>query len=244
MTGDLKTRRENGLWLDDVRLNLGAVALHFNAAFASGAITAVIGPSGAGKSTLLNLVAGFETPDRGKILFRRQDLTDLPAARRPVSLIFQDNNLFAHLDLATNIGLGIDPALRLSAEDRAAVSEALAQVGLGGYERRKPGTLSGGEKQRAAFARALVRRRPILLLDEPFAALDPGLRNEMGDLLLALRQKADATVLLVTHNPDDVTRLADEIAFVHQGSLDHLLARDQFIAMRDVPELQGFLGNA
>ncbi|MDQ0457387.1 thiamine ABC transporter ATP-binding protein [Rhizobium paknamense] len=237
-------REKDALALEGVELQLGARDFHFDARFAPNAITAITGPSGAGKSTLINLIAGFERPARGRILFSGADLTAQLPGLRPVSLIFQDNNLFAHLDLATNIGLGIHPGLKLDAEDRASISRALSDVGLAGYERRKPATLSGGERQRAAFARALVRRKPILLLDEPFAALDPGLRAEMGELLLSLQRQTASTVLLVTHNPQDVAALADEVAFLQQGRLDFLVPQNQFFAMRDVPEVQRFLGKS
>ena len=181
--------------LENVALTLGDKHFFFDTEIASGAITAVTGASGSGKSTLLNLIAGFETPDKafpgkmgtgfpfgnatkssmGRILVDGKDISRLHPAERPVSLVFQDNNLFGHLDLLTNIGLGISPSLKLSAADRDRISAALTRVGLGGFEKRLPPTLSGGERQRAAFARALVRNRPLLLLDEPFAALHPGL---------------------------------------------------------------------
>jgi thiamine transport system ATP-binding protein len=203
----------------DVRLSLGTARFHFDCRIETGRITAVTGPSGSGKSTLLNLVAGFETPDSGRLLLSGMDMAGMHPGQRPLSLVFQDNNLFAHLDLFTNIGLGIHPALKLSQSDRRAVSDALQRVGLAGYEKRKPGTLSGGERQRAAFARALVRKRPLLLLDEPFAALDPALRLSMADLLLDLHRESGNTVLIVTHDRDEVARLADRVLSVEDGTI-------------------------
>ena len=141
----------------------------FDAEFAPASVTAIMGPSGSGKSTLLNLVAGFEMPKAGRVLIGDMDVTGLPPARRPVSMIFQENNLFAHLDVEKNVGLGRSPSLRLTADDRDAVANALARTGLAGKEQRLPRELSGGERQRVALARALVRNRPVLLLDEPFA---------------------------------------------------------------------------
>jgi hypothetical protein len=126
----------------DVRLSLGTARFHFDCRIGTGHITAVTGPSGSGKSTLLNLVAGFETPDGGRVLLSGKDMSGVHPGQRPLSLVFQDNNLFAHLDLFTNVGLGIHPALKLSPGDRRAVSDALQRVGLAGYETRKPGTLS------------------------------------------------------------------------------------------------------
>ena len=133
-------------------------------------------------------------------------------AERPISVIFQEHNLFSHLDVATNVGLGIDPALRLGVKERARIAGALCRVGLEGFGKRMPPTLSGGERQRVALARALVRRRPILLLDEPFAALDPGLRAGMAELLARSAPAGKQhDRLIVTHHPDDVRRLADSV---------------------------------
>ncbi|MCC8933126.1 ATP-binding cassette domain-containing protein [Rhizobium sp. 'Codium 1'] len=238
----MRDEASTGIRLDDVHLTLGNRAFHFDCGFERGRITAVVGPSGSGKSTLLNLVSGFERPDSGRIEIAGRDVTDLAPAERPVSLVFQDNNLFSHLDLFTNIGLGIHPAMRLTPADRKAISDALTRVGLPGYERRLPGSLSGGERQRVAFARALVRHRPVLLLDEPFAALDPGLRAAMVELLVDLHAETRATVLIVTHDPRDVERLADDVTFIDDG---HVLAKTDkmtFFQSHDIAAVQNFLG--
>ncbi|KGD87433.1 MULTISPECIES: ATP-binding cassette domain-containing protein [Rhizobium/Agrobacterium group] len=231
----------DGVVLDKVELRLGTKDFRFNCSLPAGAVTAVTGPSGSGKSTLLNLVAGFETPDRGHVLVGGEDVTHEHPSGRPVSLIFQDNNLFTHLDLFTNIGLGINPSLRLSADDRRAISKALQRVGLDGFEKRMPGTLSGGERQRAAFARALVRKKPVLLMDEPFAALDPGLRLSMAKLLLELHREVGNTVLIVTHDPDEVGRLADHAIFIDHGQILLQAPTTEFLARRDIPALAEFL---
>lgn len=224
--------------LDRVELRRGTLEFRFDCRMPSGKITAVAGPSGSGKTTLLNLLAGFEKPDAGQIMLAGEDVTSLHAAERPVSLVFQENNLFAHLDIKTNVGLGISPSLRLSEEDRKRISAALARTGLAGYERRMPGTLSGGERQRAAFARALVRDRPFLLLDEPFAALDPGLRLSMSMLLKELQTETGLTVVLVTHNPSDVRRLADRVIFLENG---RIIADDSNSDFFDLPQRQSVL---
>lgn len=233
----------NAIRLDDARLTLGNRSFHFDSAFESGGITAIVGPSGSGKSTLLNLVSGFEQPLSGRIEIAGEDVTGLAPAERPVSLVFQDNNLFSHLDLFTNIGLGIQPALRLTPADRKSISDALVRVGLPGYERRLPGSLSGGERQRAAFARALVRRRPVLLLDEPFAALDPGLRAAMVELLADLHAESRSTILLVTHDPRDVLRLADHVLFIDDGQVLLHAPKAQFLSRTDLPAVRDFLGD-
>ncbi|MGK6313368.1 thiamine ABC transporter ATP-binding protein [Neorhizobium sp. DT-125] len=231
----------DGIALEKVELRLGTKDFRFDCALPAGAVTAVIGPSGSGKSTLLNLVAGFETPDQGRVLIAGEDATDRHPSERPISLIFQDNNLFTHLDLFTNVGLGISPSLKLSAGDRKAISEALVRVGLGGFDKRMPGTLSGGERQRAAFARVLVRRKPVLLMDEPFAALDPGLRLSMANLLLDLHRETRNTVLIVTHDPDEVGRLADHAIFIDHGRVLLQAPAKEFLGRRDIPAIADFL---
>lgn len=228
--------------LDQITLTLGTVDFAFDARIASGKITAIAGVSGSGKSTLLNLIAGFEQPTHGQVRIDGRDVTALSPGERPVSLVFQDHNLFAHLDLATNIGLGIEPSLRLTRSDHLAITNALQRVGLGGYENRKPPSLSGGEKQRAAFARALVRRKPVLLLDEPFAALDPGLRGSMADLLLDLHLETGNSVLIVTHDPRDIERLADDVIFIDHGKIHLHCNKADFFDMDKNETLEAFLG--
>lgn len=228
--------------LDNVQLRLGAQEFSFDCRIPKGAITAVAGPSGSGKSTLLNLIAGFETPSHGRLLIEGEDVRGLLPSDRPVSLVFQDNNLFAHLDLFTNVGLGINPALHLGAREREMVSTALKRVGLEGFERRRPSTLSGGERQRAAFARALVRRKPVLLLDEPFAALDPGLRSAMADLLEDLHRETRNTVVIITHDADEVARLAQHVLFVDGGRISFSGPVNGFLERRDIEAVRAFLG--
>jgi len=134
-----------------------------------------------------------------------------------VSMVFQENNLFAHLTVEQNVGLGRSPALKLSAVDRLDVAEAIAHVGLSGKERRLPRELSGGERQRVALARVLVRDRPVLLLDEPFASLGPALRQDMLDLVARLHQERGMTVAFVTHQPEDARRIAGKMIFLENG---------------------------
>lgn len=208
-----------GVTLDQVRFSYGETSLAFDIAVPRGAIAAVMGTSGSGKSTLLNLIAGFETPDNGRIVIDGRDVTRLPPSARPVSMVFQENNLFAHLSVEANIGLGLSPSLHLSAKDHAAVADALERTGLAGKGTRLPRELSGGERQRVALARVLVRNRPVLLLDEPFASLGPALREEMLDLLTALHAERRPTVLLVTHHPEDAERIAERVVFLEDGAV-------------------------
>ena len=183
---------------------------------ASGAKVAVIGPSGAGKSTLLMALAGF-VPHGGRVTWDGQDLSALAPGDRPLSILFQDQNLFPHLTLVQNLGLGLSPRLQLTAADHARIETTLARVGLGDMGSRKPTQLSGGQLGRAALARALLRARPILLLDEPFAALGPALKAEMLDLVTETADETGATVLMVTHDPADARRFADLTVLVADG---------------------------
>lgn len=227
--------------LEQVSLQLGQQHFFFDTSFEEAKVTAVVGPSGSGKSTLLNLVAGFEKPTGGRVLIGADDMGGRDPAERPISLIFQDNNLFAHLDIATNIGLGISPSLRLTQDDKGRIASALERVGLAGFEKRLPSSMSGGERQRAALARALVRQRAVMLLDEPFAALDPGLRAGMAGLLKELQSENGNTVLLVTHHPDDIRRLADAVVFLLDGKILFQGATEAFFSATDIPEVGAFL---
>lgn len=201
------------------RYNRDAAEMQFDCAFAAGAITALVGPSGSGKSTLLNLLAGFETPAAGVIRFGDADLTHAPVAERPVSMVFQENNLFAHLSVFDNVALGLSPSLKLKAGDEDAIGQALASVGLAGYGARLPGQLSGGERQRVALARVIVRRKPVLLLDEAFASLGPALRADMLDLVARIHAERGMTTVMVTHFPEDARRIAPQTVFLAGGSV-------------------------
>lgn len=205
------------LTLDHLELQQGAFHLTADLQVATGAITAIIGPSGAGKSTLLSAIAGFLAPTAGKVLWDGIDLSALPPGKRPISILFQDQNLFPHLTVAQNLGLGLRPDLRLSAEDHQKIEAALGRVGLDGMSDRKPGSLSGGQQSRVALARALLRARPLLLLDEPFAALGPALTVEMLDMVRALATEVGTTVLMVSHDPSDARRIASQTILVAQG---------------------------
>lgn len=184
---------------------------------APGERVALIGPSGAGKSTLLMALAGFLAPAQGRILWQGADLARVAPGDRPLTILFQDQNLFPHLTLAQNLGLGLSPTLRLTPAQVVQIETALSRVGLGGMGARKPGQLSGGQQGRAALARALLRARPVLLLDEPFAALGPALKAEMLDLLDEVATATGAAVVMVTHDPSDAKRFAGKTVLVADG---------------------------
>lgn len=205
------------LELAGIEARWGDFRLSADLALPAGARAAVIGPSGAGKSTLLSVIAGFLAPETGRVLWQGRDLTPLPPGERPVSVIFQDQNLFPHLTVAQNVGLGLHPGLRLTAADRDRVSAALHRVGLDGLGARRPADLSGGQQSRVALARMLLMGRPVVLLDEPFAALGPALKDGMLDLVAELADETGATLLMVTHDPDDARRVVTHAIFVDEG---------------------------
>lgn len=197
----------------------GGEEMQFDARIEAADIVAIMGPSGSGKTTLLNLIAGFEKPAAGQIRIDGRDVSMLAPHQRPVSMIFQENNLFGHLTVEQNVGLGRSPSLRLTQADRDEIEAALMQTGLEGKAKRLPDTLSGGERQRVALARVLIQQNPVLLLDEPLASLGPALRDEMLDLIGELHAKRQMTVLMVTHDPRDARRLSRSLLFIEKGHI-------------------------
>ena len=233
----------DGLRLDNVLWRQGAFRLSADLTLPTGTITALIGASGSGKSTLLSGVAGFLRPEAGHVEIAGTDCTDAAPGDRPLSILFQDQNLFPHMTVAQNVGLGLRPDLRLSADQAAARDAVLAEVGLGGMDDRLPRDLSGGQQSRAALARALLRGRPWLLLDEPFSALGPGLRLEMLDLVARTAREQGLSVLMVTHDPEDARRIADLTALVADGACSGAVETATLFA-DPPPALRAYLGNA
>ncbi|MFN5997930.1 MAG: ATP-binding cassette domain-containing protein [Paracoccaceae bacterium] len=206
-----------------------------------GSRIAIMGPSGAGKSTLLSMIAGFLTPSGGTVRWMGADLQDVPPGDRPLTILFQDQNLFPHLTVAQNVGLGLRPDLRLAEADHSRIAQALDRVGLAGLGARRPGQLSGGQASRASLARALLRARPILLLDEPFAALGPALRHEMLDLVREVADGTGALVLMVTHDPADALALNGRTAFVADGIVHPPVPTAELLD-HPTPAVQAYLG--
>ena len=207
------------LTLTDITWLYQHLPMRFTLSVRQGELIAVLGPSGAGKSTLLNLVAGFLQPANGRITIEGQDHTHTPPAARPVSMLFQENNLFTHLTVRQNIGLGMHPGLRLNAGQQQKLSDIAAQMGIGDLLARLPGELSGGQRQRVALARCLVREQPILLLDEPFSALDPALRQEMLLLVKEVCERQGLTMLMVSHSVEDAVRIAPRSVVIADGRI-------------------------
>ncbi|OEE83538.1 thiamine ABC transporter, ATP-binding protein [Enterovibrio norvegicus FF-162] len=207
------------LKVSELSYHYQAQTLSFSFTSKPGSITAILGPSGAGKSTLLSLLCGLLPPSGGNVLFDDNAFTQAPAHERPLSILFQEHNLFGHLTVFDNIALGISPRLALSADDKKSIGQAAEQVGLESYLERLPGQLSGGQKQRVALARCLVRNRPLLLLDEPFSALDPSLRKDMLQQVKQLARQFNTTILMVTHHPEDAMAIADNVLFIDGGNV-------------------------
>ena len=185
----------------------------------SGEILALLGESGCGKSSLLKAMLGLYPLSKGKIFFQGKEIQNLPSHKRGISVVFQDLRLFPHLNVGENVGFSLELQKVPKAERKKRVEELLKLVQLEGYSERRIDSLSGGQMQRVAIARALAMNENILFLDEPFSALDPNLRREMGDFLLELQKKENLTVVLVTHDQEEALRLAHRIALMKDGEI-------------------------
>jgi putative spermidine/putrescine transport system ATP-binding protein len=212
-------------------------------ALSRGEVLALLGPSGSGKTTALRLLAGFETPDAGRVLVDGQDVTSLAPARRRFGMVFQHYALFPHLDVGENVAFGLAPVLT-RAERTARVAAALEQVDLAGLERRRVAELSGGQQQRVALARALAPEPRVLLLDEPLSNLDPALRERTRRELREVVRRVGITTVLVTHEQDEAFELGDRIALLRGGRLEQLGAPAALYANPETPFVASFLGRA
>lgn len=220
----------------------GDMEMWFNLQVNSGEILSIIGPSGSGKTTLLNLIAGFNKAESGEVFINDKEISRLSIAQRPVTTVFQEHNLFPHLDVFTNIAIGINPSLKLSKNEKDNIEEALENVGLEYYTDRLPAKLSGGQRQRVALARALVRESEVLLLDEPLAALGPAMREEIIDLIKKLVAKKNMTALLVSHQPTDALLSSKHCAFIDKGSVLEISKTETLLNNPSYSEIREYLG--
>ena len=177
-------------------------------------IYAVVGPSGAGKSTLLNLISGFASISSCTIIWNGQEISNLPPAKRSVSILFQDNNLFPHLSVWRNLALAVTHWPKISRDNEEKLKAVMSEVGILGLENRKPSQLSGGQQSRVALARVLLQKNKILLLDEPFSALGPSLKDQMLELIKKIAKNKKLLVLMVTHEPADAKKVASQTLVV------------------------------
>ena len=209
-----------GLELKQVRVTKGAFSLNADFRLASGSLTSVIGPSGAGKSTLFDALAGFVQPDNGTVAFDGETLNDLDPGKRPIAILFQDNNLFPHLSVGQNIGLALSYKRRLTGAQAALVEQVLGRVGLDGMAERRLAQLSGGQLSRVALARMLLLDRPLWLLDEPFAGVDPISVNDIKSIIRHLKDRGIG-VLITDHNVRETLDICDTAYIVSTG---HIIA--------------------
>lgn len=189
---------------------------------AQGEFLSLLGPSGSGKTTFLTLIGGYDAPSAGRLLLDGQDMTDWPAKTRGFGMVFQGYALFPHLTVAQNISFPLKAQKRSKAQIDARVAEMVAMVGLGGHEEKKPAALSGGQQQRVALARALAYEPKVLLLDEPFSALDKNLRGQMQDELRRLHRELGTTFVFVTHDQEEALALSTRIAIFNHGALQQI----------------------
>ena len=221
------------LALDDVSLEI-----------ADGSLTAVLGPSGSGKSTLLRVVAGLERPDAGEVRLAGKDATQLTPQRRDVGFVFQHYAAFKHMTVRDNVAFALTIRKRPKEEIRQRVDELLELVQLQGYADRYPSQLSGGQRQRMALARALAAKPQVLLLDEPFGALDARVRAELRDWLRRLHEEVHVTTVFVTHDQEEAMEVADRVAVLNKGTLEQVGAPAELYDEPASEFVLRFLGDA
>ncbi len=234
----------DGLHITDATVRFGGTTAvdHVTLAIPGGTVLAVLGPSGCGKSTLLRAVCGLEDLSSGSVSYDGDDLAAVPTYRRGFALMFQDGQLFAHADVAANVAYGMRRKGIRGTELDGEVERLLELVGLGGYGRRRPATLSGGEQQRVALARALAARPRLLLLDEPLSALDRSLRERLAADLRAILVETGTTAMLVTHDHDEAFTVADRMAVMLRGRIVQEGPTAQVWQSPADPEVAEFLG--
>jgi sulfate transport system ATP-binding protein len=209
----------------------------------TGQLTALLGPSGGGKSTLLRIIAGLDTADSGVVSIEGTDATKLPPQKRNVGFVFQHYAVFKHMTVAKNVAFGLEIRKRSKAEVKDRVEELLKLVHLSQFSHRLPSQLSGGQRQRMALARALAVEPKVLLLDEPFGALDAKVRKELRDWLRRLHDEVHVTTVFVTHDQEEALEVADEIVVINEGRVEQIGTPDQLYDEPANDFVMGFLGD-
>ena len=202
---------------------------HVSFGIEKGKLVALLGPSGSGKTTLLRMIAGLETPNSGDIYIDGQRVNDVPAAKRGIGFVFQNYALFRYMTVYDNVAFGLELAKVPKKEIKKRVTELLELTGLSGMEKRYPNQLSGGQRQRVAFARALAPNPQVLLLDEPFAAIDAKVRTELRNWLREMVVKLGITSIFVTHDQDEAVEVADEIIITNHGYIEQMISSEYHI---------------
>ena len=235
-----------GIAVIDVRKSFGdfAALRDVSVAIPEGSLTALLGPSGSGKSTLLRVIAGLESPDSGQVLIGDEDVTAQPARDRGVGMVFQHYAAFKHMTVYDNVAFGLTIRKRPKAEIRERVDELLAIVGLANYQTRYPAQLSGGQRQRMALARALAVEPRVLLLDEPFGALDAQVRRDLRRWLREIHDRTGHTTLFVTHDQEEALELADRVAILNRGRIEQVGTPDEILDRPATAFVAGFVGEA
>ncbi len=219
------------LALDDVSLEVP-----------DGSLTALLGPSGSGKSTLLRIIGGLESPDAGRVVIHGEDQTSVAPQRRGIGFVFQHYAAFKHMTVRDNVAFGLTVRKRPKAEVAARVDELLEIVGLAGYQKRYPSQLSGGQRQRMALARALAVEPKVLLLDEPFGALDAKVRADLREWLRKLHEEVHVTTLLVTHDQEEAMSIADQITVMDHSRIEQTGSPRELYDRPATPFVMRFLG--
>lgn len=219
--------------VEDINLTVG-----------SGEFFSLLGPSGCGKTTLLRMIAGFETPSKGKIFVNGQDVSGVPAYRRPVNMVFQNYALFPHLSVVENVAFGLRSAgVKDKLEIAQRVKQALELVRLADFGQRFPSQLSGGQQQRVALARAVINRPAVLLLDEPLSALDSKIRQDMQDELAGLQERLRMTFIMVTHDQAEALALSNRLAVFYKGHLEQVGTPREIYQQPATAFVSGFIGH-
>jgi sulfate transport system ATP-binding protein len=208
----------------------------------TGQLTALLGPSGGGKSTLLRIIAGLESADSGTVIIEGHEATHLPPQKRNVGFVFQHYAAFKHMSVAKNVAYGLEIRKRSKAETKRRVEELLELVHLSQFSHRLPSQLSGGQRQRMALARALAVEPTVLLLDEPFGALDAKVRKELRDWLRRLHDEVHVTTVFVTHDQEEALEVADEIVVINDGRIEQIGSPDQLYDEPANDFVMSFLG--